>query len=122
MAKMGAKAYGIEHIGPLVERSIQAVSKVVSKDQFEITKGDGRKGWAERAPFDVIHVGAAAQPEVVGELMKQLTPKGLLIIPVQEDDPTAQSLYTYEFDNAGKIKRKLVCGVRFVPLTNAPRL
>jgi protein-L-isoaspartate(D-aspartate) O-methyltransferase len=122
MAKMGARAYGIEHIAPLVERSIKAVAKVVGPDQFEIIHGDGRLGWPKYAPFDVIHVGAAAQPEVVGELMKQLTPKGILIIPVQEDDPFAQSLYTYEFDEVRKVRRKLICGVRFVPLTSAPRI
>jgi protein-L-isoaspartate(D-aspartate) O-methyltransferase len=121
MGKMGARAYGIEHIAPLVARSREAVSKILRPDEFEITEGDGRAGWPEHAPFDAIHVGAAAQPGVVGTLMKQLTPRGLLIIPVEES-PFGQSLYTYEFDEKGQVKKTCVCGVRFVPLTDAPRI
>jgi protein-L-isoaspartate(D-aspartate) O-methyltransferase len=119
MAKMGAKAYGIEHIPQLVSRSIKAVSQVVPEDSFVIKMGDGRKGLPEFAPYDVIHVGAAAQPDVVTTLMKQLKPKGALIIPV-ELRPGAQSLFTYQFAPDGSIKKEHVCDVRFVPLTDAP--
>jgi protein-L-isoaspartate(D-aspartate) O-methyltransferase len=122
MAKMGAKAYGIEHIAPLVERSNAAVSKILNPDEFEIVLGDGRLGWPARAPFDIIHVGAAAQPEVVQVLVKQLKPNGMLIIPVEEGGPFSQTLYTYQFGEGGKIKQQFVCGVRFVPLTDAPTL
>jgi protein-L-isoaspartate(D-aspartate) O-methyltransferase len=118
MAKMGAKAYGVEHLPPLIPRSIEAVKKVVSQDQFLIKLGDGRLGLPEFAPYDVIHVGAAAQPEVVNTLMKQLKPNGVLIIPVEQN--YGQSLFTYRFEPDGSIKKKHCCDVRFVPLTNAP--
>jgi protein-L-isoaspartate O-methyltransferase len=70
----------------------------------------------------VIHVGAAAQPEVVPVLMKQLKPNGVLIIPVDDSGPLYQNLYTFESGEGGRIEQKWVCGVRFVPLTSAPVL
>jgi protein-L-isoaspartate(D-aspartate) O-methyltransferase len=120
MARMGAKAYGIEHIVELVAPSIDAVAKSgVARDQFEITSGDGRLGLPARAPFNVIHVGAAAQPDVIPVLTKQLKPGGILIIPVEEG--WEQSLYKYWVDDDGKVKRQHICGVRFVPLCAAPK-
>ena len=113
MAKMCKAAYGIEHIQQLVPRSIEAVKRYVSN--FEICVGDGKRGWPEHAPYDVIHVGAAAQPDVVEVLMKQLKPNGVLIIPV-ELAPGDQVLYAYKFDHDGKPYHEYVCGVRFVPL------
>ena len=118
MAKMEASAYGIEHIKPLIPRSIEAVKKAIGDAKFEIKLGDGRLGWPEHAPYDVIHVGAAAQPEVVDVLMKQLKPSGVLIIPV--DLHGGQSLFEYSFDESGKKVKRHICDVAFVPLTNAP--
>lgn len=44
-------------------------------------EGDGRNGYAEHAPYDVIHVGAAA-PTTPDVLLSQLKPGGRLICPV----------------------------------------
>lgn len=120
MAKMCDKAYGVEHISPLVPRSIKAVSKYVSEDKFQITVEDGRLGLPSHAPYNVIHVGAAAQPEVIDTLLKQLKPNGLLIIPV-ELSSGEQVLLAYTFDSAGKPVKKHVCDVMFVPLTSPPK-
>jgi protein-L-isoaspartate(D-aspartate) O-methyltransferase len=126
LAKMGAKAYGIDHIPPLVERSIGILSGILTSDQFEIIAGDGRRGWPECGPFDVIHVGAAAKPSVVEILMKQLRPTGRLIVPVDLTPPEAkelnQKLFVYEFEPAAKIKERHVSNVRFGLLTDPPTL
>lgn len=37
--------------------------------------GDGRRGWEGAAPYDVIHVGAAA-PEIPDALVRQLNAPG----------------------------------------------
>lgn len=42
---------------------------------------DGRMGYPDKAPYDAIHVGAAA-PEIPSELVKQLKIGGRMIIPV----------------------------------------
>ena len=46
--------------------------------------GDGSKGWKEEAPFDRIMVTAAAK-NIPKELIKQLAPDGVMIIPVGRD-------------------------------------
>ncbi len=43
--------------------------------------GDGRWGYAAGAPYDAIHVGAAAAT-VPEALLEQLSPEGVLVIPV----------------------------------------
>lgn len=40
---------------------------------LKIVEGDGRAGYAEDAPYDAIHVGAAAHP-LPKELIDQLKP------------------------------------------------
>lgn len=43
--------------------------------------GDGWKGWAEKGPFDAIHVGAAAS-SVPEDLVAQLKVGGRMVVPV----------------------------------------
>lgn len=43
--------------------------------------GDGRKGYPAEAPYDAIHVGAAA-PRLPQELVEQLAPGGRMVVPV----------------------------------------
>ena len=60
---------GIEHIEELVKWSIDNVRRVpqlasrLDDGRIKIIAGDGRKGYSAAAPFDAIHVGAAA-PEL----------------------------------------------------------
>jgi protein-L-isoaspartate(D-aspartate) O-methyltransferase len=46
-----------------------------------VVEGDGRKGLLEHAPYDCIHVGAAA-PEIPQALLDQLKNGGRMLIPV----------------------------------------
>ena len=59
-----AHIYGIEHVEELCEFSRVNVRKAYSAqldDQsIQVICGDGREGYAQGAPYDVIHVGAAA--------------------------------------------------------------
>ena len=45
-------------------------------------KGDGRKGLAQYAPYDIIYLGAAATIEVVTKFLDQLAPNGVLCGPI----------------------------------------
>ena len=55
---------GIEHIEPLAQLSydnlLKSYSNELNSGRIKIVCGDGRKGHADLAPFDAIHVGAAA--------------------------------------------------------------
>lgn len=60
------KAVGIDHIEELVNDSIKNVKKdpdnerLFETGQLKLLTGDGRKGYEQDAPYDAIHVGAAA--------------------------------------------------------------
>eukprot|EP00897_Mesotaenium_endlicherianum_P007264 jgi/Mesen1/6566/ME000336S05785 len=76
-------------------------------------EADGRVGYAEGAPYDAIHVGAAAR-ELPQELVDQLKPGGRLVIPVGS---LFQALEVLDKKADGKVERKSAMDVRYVPLT-----
>jgi len=63
------KVVGIEHIEELVKSSIDNVRKIprlaarLDDGRIKVVAGDGRRGYPTVAPYDAIHVGAAA-PEL----------------------------------------------------------
>lgn len=65
------KIVGIEHINALVADSKKNINKhhrdLLESGRVVIVRGDGRKGYAPEAPYDAIHVGAAA-PEIPPEV------------------------------------------------------
>lgn len=114
---------GIDHIQPLVSMAETNMAKsedgkhMLDSGQVKFVKGDGRKGWAEAAPYDAIHVGAAAA-EHHKELSDQLKAPGRLFVPVEED--SAQYIFVVDKKEDGTIVKKKLYGVRYVPLTDAP--
>lgn len=111
---------GIEHIQELTSTSLKNIRKdqpgLLESERVVITTGDGRKGYPEKAPYDAIHVGAAADgvPEA---LHQQLKTGGRMIVPVGPEGG-AQYLEQHDKDKDGKITVKRLMGVRYVPLTS----
>lgn len=77
--------------------------------------GDGWKGWPASAPYDAIHVGAAAA-RVPEPLIDQLAAGGRLVIPVGPEGET-QSLAVIDKLEDGNIIRRDTMSVMYVPLT-----
>ncbi|KAF1938067.1 protein-L-isoaspartate O-methyltransferase [Clathrospora elynae] len=114
---------GIDHIQLLVDMSTTNMGKseegrsMLDSGQVEFVKGDGRKGWKEGAPYDAIHVGAAAAEHHIA-LTDQLKTPGRLFVPVVEGG--RQHIYVVDKKEDGSLERKKLFGVQYVPLTDAP--
>ena len=72
---------GVDHIQGLVDLATTNMSKssqgkeMLRTGQAVFVKADGRKGWKDGAPYDAIHVGAAAL-EAHSTLIEQLKAPG----------------------------------------------
>ncbi|KJA23077.1 hypothetical protein HYPSUDRAFT_138065 [Hypholoma sublateritium FD-334 SS-4] len=113
------KVVGVDHIKELVDASKlnlqkDGLGKAMDDGNVVMITGDGRKGWAEAAPYDAIHVGAAA-PTVPQALIDQLASPGRMFIPVGVG---MQYIEQIDKDAQGNVSRKRVMGVRYVPLTD----
>jgi protein-L-isoaspartate(D-aspartate) O-methyltransferase len=112
LAELGATVYTIEILQPLGEEAAARLKSLGYKVMTRIA--DGYRGWPEAAPFDSIIVTAAAR-EVPGALVEQLKTGGRLVIPLGESG--AQTLYVMTKEPDGRIVRRAVLAVRFVPFT-----
>ncbi|CAM9001326.1 unnamed protein product [Rhodiola kirilowii] len=113
------RAIGVEHIPELAASSIENIQKskaapMLKDGSLAIHVGDGRLGWPEFAPYDAIHVGAAA-PHIPQSLIDQLKPGGRLVIPVGN---IFQELQVIDKDLKGEISIHTETSVRYVPLTS----
>nr|XP_010904540.1 protein-L-isoaspartate O-methyltransferase isoform X1 [Elaeis guineensis] len=110
---------GVEHIPELVASSIEnvkrsAASSLLDEGSLSLHVADGRQGWPEHAPYDAIHVGAAAA-EIPQPLLEQLKPGGRMVIPVGN---FFQDLQVVDKKLDGSISIRSETSVRYVPLTS----
>ena len=117
------RVIGIDHIQPLVDMANENFAKsedgrkMLETGQVQFVQGDGRKGWKDAAPYDAIHVGAAAA-EHHKELTEQLKAPGRLFVPVS--DGWSQHIWVIIKREDGTVDQNRLYGVQYVPLTDAP--
>ncbi|KAJ9312318.1 hypothetical protein DTO271D3_7476 [Paecilomyces variotii] len=127
---------GIDHIQELVDLAKKNMSKspegrkMLESGKVKFVTGDGRKGWPQDAPYDAIHVGAAAD-KLHPVLVEQLRAPGRLFIPVESEEGGGAALsalglgggqYIWVVDKKadGSVHKEKVFAVSYVPLTDAP--
>jgi len=115
------KVYGIDHIEELVEQSKKNIQKhhadLIGSGRIELITGDGRLGYPPGAPYDAIHVGAAAS-ELPQPLLDQLAIGGRMLIPVSDTSGHGQEFLQVDKLASGKIETKTIAAVIYVPLTS----
>ena len=116
LAQLVPKVWSIECIRVLMAGARRHLLELGLRN-VSLRHGDGREGWPEQAPFDVILLTAA--PEIVPEaLFDQLAPAGRLIAPVGRQG--VQDLRMYRRTESG-IEFESLGAVSFVPFTSGTR-
>ena len=116
LAELVKEVYTIEIVEPLAQTAGALLARLGYKN-VHVKTGDGYKGWPEHAPFDAVIV-TCAPDHVPQPLVDQLKEGGRMMIPV--GGRGSQELYLFE-KTAGKLERKSVTPVRFVPMTGEPQ-
>jgi protein-L-isoaspartate(D-aspartate) O-methyltransferase len=118
LSRLVRRVHTIEIVGPL---AAQATARL-REDGYanvEVRSGDGYAGWPERAPFDRIIVTAGAD-HIPKPLLAQLRPGGRMVIPLG-GRPDTLELTLVDKDLKGRVRKRALLPVRFVPLTRRPR-
>lgn len=126
---------GIDHIPQLVELANQNMRKseqgreLLDTGKVQFITSDGRLGWKDNAPYDAIHVGAAAE-SLHPVLIEQLRAPGRMFIPVSMESEGApesarsqggQYIWIVDKKEDGSVHKDRVFQVSYVPLTDPPK-
>lgn len=88
LAQLVGEVFSVERILPLQKRAI-ANMELLKLKNIRYKHEDGGWGWAEFAPFDGILV-AAAPSEIPLALLEQLSPNGVMVIPIDDGQGNQQ--------------------------------
>jgi protein-L-isoaspartate(D-aspartate) O-methyltransferase len=113
LAEVVDSVYTMEIVEPLGLEATNRL-KVLGYTNVVVKIGDGYHGWEEKGPFDgiIVTAGAEAIPE---PLVDQLKEGGRMIIPIGPNKGVRQLVQIDK--KKGKIKKKNLMAVRFVPFT-----
>jgi protein-L-isoaspartate(D-aspartate) O-methyltransferase len=119
ISQITPRIFSIEIVSGLHKRTSRVLEDLGYADVIGRKNADGYFGWEEEAPFDKIIVTCAAD-HIPVPLLQQLKPGGLMVIPV---GPRYQpgKLYFVAKDMDGKIHKKVLTTVEFVPMTRKVR-
>ena len=104
----------VEIVEELAEAARENLVKAGYSDRVTAVHGDGSIGLKENSPYDIIIVTSAA-PDVPEDLVEQLNPNGILLIPVGGIH-FYQELLRIRRHQDGTTSRQSLGGVAFVPM------
>ncbi len=111
LAEIVDKVYTIEIVPELAKESEERLKELGYRN-IVCKYGDGYKGWADYAPYDIIIVTAAPE-QVPQPLIDQLAENGRLVIPVGAPSAVQELILVEKVK--GKIEKSRLIFVRFVP-------
>ncbi len=113
LGELAKHVYTIEIIPQLAAKA-KSILAILGYKNVTVRAGNGYEGWPSKSPFDRIIVTAAPE-KIPTNLTDQLANGGRMIIPVGPRFDI-QYLWVIEKDTSGKINKKRVLPVRFVPM------
>lgn len=113
LSHLAKAVYTVERVPELAEAASMRF-KALGYNNIHSRESDGYEGWVEEAPFDAIIVTAAAR-DVPQVLVEQLKPGGRMVLPVGLPH-ASQELMLLRKDNNGKVNKKTILAVAFVPM------
>jgi len=111
LCKLGAKVFSIERHKELHKKAKTIIDYF--KFSARLFFGDGYKGNKTYGPYDRILVTCGA-PEVPAELLAQLKPGGIMVIPL--GDGKEQKMIKLKKDIEGKVSEEEFGTFKFVPM------
>ncbi|MEK6256683.1 MAG: protein-L-isoaspartate(D-aspartate) O-methyltransferase [Chloroflexota bacterium] len=111
LGQLAAEVHSIEQFESLASKADQVIANLEFSN-VHVHHNDGSAGLNEHAPYDGILVSAAA-PKAPEALLTQLTPNGVLVIPVGDRNGQRLQRWTRDGD---KFKYEESTKVSFVPL------
>ncbi|PCJ37541.1 MAG: protein-L-isoaspartate O-methyltransferase [Cellvibrionales bacterium] len=113
LAQLVDEIYSVERIKPLLIKARNLFRQLRLRN-IVTAHSDGGVGWPENAPYDGI-IATAAPEQIPDELLYQLAPDGLLVIPVGTGEHQELRMIS-RLGDTQKFEEEVIERVRFVPL------
>jgi protein-L-isoaspartate(D-aspartate) O-methyltransferase len=116
LSRIGSEVYGIEIEQELYDRSVVTIGEL-GYSNVHLRRGDGFRGWPEKAPFDAIVLSCAAE-KIPEPLWEQLAVGGRLLLPRGSADAIQELVLVTKTAEGPREER--LAPVRFVPMRRGP--
>ena len=113
LAELGAQVFTIERHKTLYQKNMISYPLKSEYKNIKFFHGDGFKGLPTFAPFDKIIITAAA-PIIPQDLINQLKPNGVMVLPLGAGDVKIMTKITKQID--GTLKEESFSKFEFVPM------
>ncbi len=112
LSKLARRVYTLERHRPLARTASQLFNEL-GLSNVTVLSSDGTQGLLEQAPFDRILLTAAAE-DPPRALLDQLSPDGVMVLPVGQSDTVQKLIKVVKSGN--ELDYSEIRDVRFVPL------